>query len=400
MAGDPCIAADAALLRAPTERLRALTKQRTRTFASEVPKLLHNVDSSNMQQTRDALLALRQRLVDSSEQETQQLERITSRVHHLARLHAGKSRKRSREQPDTSGCASSSNTSFSHQQEDGDDPLKQARNERCNRLLADHFMRLGAVDISSQYAKSVGVSSLVDEDLHRELFSIASSLSEGEPSSALEWCSTHKQKLKKAGSMLEFKLRLKQLVQMARSGSTSDAVTHARAHLSVLAASSERHLNELSGAMLALAAPRSDAAQHADVAWGDLATMFTREACRCYGLQQNSLLDTYVQAGLIALKDPVSDNASSTPDDPMRYSECAGMAQELPRTKRTRSRLICPMTNKIMDEDNPPLVLGNGRVYSKEALSAMARENGGKVWCDKTGDGPFEYSQLRRAYFA
>ena len=84
----------------------------------------------------------------------------------------------------------------------------------------------------------------------------------------------------------------------------------------------------------------------------------------------------------------------------MRYSECAGMAQELPRTKRTRSRLICPMTNKIMDEDNPPLVLGNGRVYSKEALSAMARENGGKVWCDKTGDGPFEYSQLRRAYFA
>lgn len=403
---------DASLLRVPTERLRATAKERTRDFNTRLQQAIacaptdlaqnssegHATAQQQLYECKDALLALRQRVKEASEAEKVQVDAIKARVAHLSRLHASGPRKRAR--PDTSANETSAKWTSAHSSNATNQQQFDARYERCSRLLADYLMRTGSVELGSQYADTAGVSQLVDETLHRELHSVATSLKHGDASSALEWCFRHKQRLRKACSTLEFKLRLKQLVQMARGGFKADAVAHARSYLSLPAASSKHHLAELSSAMVALAAPSSSAAEHADVDWSDLATLFVREACRCYGLQQSSMLDIFVQAGLIALKDPVSEGSSASPEDPMRYPECQQLAYKLPRTKRTRSRVICPITKKIMDEDNPPLVLGNGRVYSREAMEAMARENNGKVRCVKTGDGPFEYHSLRRCYLA
>lgn len=59
-----------------------------------------------------------------------------------------------------------------------------------------------------------------------------------------------------------------------------------------------------------------------------------------------------------------------------------------------------PVTRKIMDEDNPPMVLPNGFVYSARAMEAMAAETGGKVSCLRTGQGPYDFSELQKAFLA
>ena len=38
-----------------------------------------------------------------------------------------------------------------------------------------------------------------------------------------------------------------------------------------------------------------------------------------------------------------------------------------------------------MDDNNPPMALPNGHVYSQAALRAMAAASGGRVTCPRTG---------------
>jgi macrophage erythroblast attacher len=52
-----------------------------------------------------------------------------------------------------------------------------------------------------------------------------------------------------------------------------------------------------------------------------------------------------------------------------------------------------------MNEDNPPLVLPNGYVYSRKALEEMAKANQGKITCPRTGD-VCTFSELARAFIS
>lgn len=48
---------------------------------------------------------------------------------------------------------------------------------------------------------------------------------------ALQWCETHRARLKKAKSKLEFSLRVQEYVELVRAGNAADAIAYARAHL-------------------------------------------------------------------------------------------------------------------------------------------------------------------------
>ena len=43
-------------------------------------------------------------------------------------------------------------------------------------------------------------------------------------------------------------------------------------------------------------------------------------------------------------------------------------------------------SGEIMNEDNPPMVLPNGLVYSDNAMVEMARNNNQLIICARTGD--------------
>ena len=64
------------------------------------------------------------------------------------------------------------------------------------------------------------------------------------------------------------------------------------------------------------------------------------------------------------------------------------LAEGLPYSKHIHSTLICPVTQEVMNEDNPPMVAPNGAVYSEKAVNQIAKQNSGMfkdpetgVWC-------------------
>ncbi|GMF12780.1 unnamed protein product [Phytophthora lilii] len=59
----------------------------------------------------------------------------------------------------------------------------------------------------------------------------------------------------------------------------------------------------------------------------------------------------------------------------------------LPFAYHPHSRLVCRVTESVMDEHNPPLVLPNGRVYSKRGIELLTqRSSDGMIKCVDTQD--------------
>ena len=75
------------------------------------------------------------------------------------------------------------------------------------------------------------------------------------------------------------------------------------------------------------------------------------------------------------------------------------MAKEVPWSHHVNSTIVCSISGKIMDEDNPPMCLPNGYVYSKEALEEMATQRNGIVTCPRTGD-QCDFSALRKVFIS
>jgi len=73
------------------------------------------------------------------------------------------------------------------------------------------------------------------------------------------------------------------------------------------------------------------------------------------------------------------------------------LAAKLPSALHTHSHLICRLSGEMMNEDNPPLVLPNGHVYSKKALSEMAKLNNGRVTCPQT-NAVYNFEELKKVF--
>lgn len=61
------------------------------------------------------------------------------------------------------------------------------------------------------------------------------------------------------------------------------------------------------------------------------------------------------------------------------------LCRDMPFAHHPHSRLVCRMTHSVIDENNPAVVLPNGRVYSQQGISAMAqRSQDGMIQCVET----------------
>jgi macrophage erythroblast attacher len=90
---------------------------------------------------------------------------------------------------------------------------------RLSRLLVDYLLREGYSESAAHLARSKGITDLVDVDAFVACHKIERSLREGMSTSlALDWCKEHGKELKKAGSVLEFELRLQQYIELVRQG--------------------------------------------------------------------------------------------------------------------------------------------------------------------------------------
>jgi macrophage erythroblast attacher len=112
----------------------------------------------------------------------------------------------------------------------------------------------------------------------------------------------------------------------------------------------------------------------AESRWETLAKQFREECCRLYQLPAYPQIHAVLQAGLSALK-TTQCYATSTgarrpaSNCPVCTKQLGELARGLPFSHCSQSRLICFISGALMNEHNPPLMLPNGYVYSRNVCS-------------------------------
>ena len=293
--------------------------------------------------------------------------------------------------------------------------------KRLDRLLVDHLLRENQHELATRLAIEAGVEQLVDASVYAAELDVVDALRRRRDCGpALAWCARHRAKLRKLKSRLEFRLRVAEFVELVRVKRLTEAVGYARKHLSGWA---ETETIELQRAMACLAfrpwgeggwyssasssssssrCPEPYARLFSNGAWDELVDLFTRESRALNSLPSDSPFVSHLQAGLSALNTAHVPRGSvnASREDPLHVAAYQRMSDALPFAKHTHSKLICHISHAIMDEDNPPMVLPNGFVYGRDAMETMAANNRGKVTCPRTGQGPWDLSELQKAFLA
>lgn len=123
-----------------------------------------------------------------------------------------------------------SNTSSFHNkmQIDGEDQSNEtqialaAANQwkkiRLNRLIVEHFLRLGYYDTAEILANRSGIRDITNIDIFQVSREVEKDLAQHNTAKCILWCIDNKSKLRKINSDIEFKLRQQEFIELIRKG--------------------------------------------------------------------------------------------------------------------------------------------------------------------------------------
>lgn len=291
------------------------------------------------------------------------------------------------------------------------DSFSSWNRKRLYRLLVDYLLRSGFHKSAVKLTESSGSSLLSDVELMLEARQIEESLANGSCTQCLSWCLDNKSALKKAESQLEFHLRLQEYVELVRAQKLGQAMVYLRKHFKVFAASSIGQIQEAS-ALLVYNPHSVDFSGDGGKAllkyryyfeperWQNLILTFRKDFYQLAGLSRQAQLIVSLQAGLSALKTPFCyDKECYNVNCPVCDSRTYGqLAAKLPNAHHVNSCTVCRISGEIMNEDNPPMVLPNGMVYSQKALLAISESRDDDMVEDPRTRQLFDVKSLRKVH--
>lgn len=167
---------------------------------------------------------------------------------------------------------------------------------------------------------------------------------------------------------MEFNLRLQEHIELARAGRGMDAIKYAQKYLAPWKVSECKRIGQAMG--LLIYKSDTECQPYKDLydnrRWTELIEQFRRDNYQLCSLTSHPLLSITLQAGLSALKTPQCyQHENQNVNCPICDNETLGsLAEKLPLSHHVNSAIVCRINGKIMNEDNPPMLLPNGRVYS------------------------------------
>ena len=279
--------------------------------------------------------------------------------------------------------------------------FNQWKKKRLDRMLVEHFLRCGYYDTAIKLAVHSKVEHLTNIDLFLASRQVEESLLRKETASCLSWCYDNKSKLRKIKSSLEFNLRQQEFIEAIRRNQRMEAIKHARKHFSSLENSQQKDLQHVMG----LLAFKPDTQKEPykslfdESRWTLLVEQFRQANFKLYQLSPTSVFTITLQSGLSALKTPqcYKKEGEKNADCPVCSDLLNRLAQPLPCSHCSQSRLICFISGQPINEHNLPLVLPNGNVYGELSLKQMASTNNGKIICPRTKE-IFDFKDAEKVY--
>lgn len=282
-----------------------------------------------------------------------------------------------------------------------DSAVVQWKKKRLDRMLVDHFLRCGYYNTALKLAKHSNIEDLTNINLFLISKEVEESLSDHCTTKCLTWCYENKSKLRKLKSSLEFNLRQQEFIELVREDYRFEAIQHARKHFSNV---EEEHMAEVQRIMGILAYPFYTEVQpykdyFDESRWEKLILQFRHDNFKLYQLSNVSVFSVSLQAGLSALKTPIcyKSEGERNPDCPVCSPALNTLAQSLPYSHCSQSRLVCYISGEPLNEHNHPLMLPNGYVYGELALKQMAADNNGEVKCPRTKE-VFDFKEAEKIF--
>ncbi|KAL0081073.1 CTLH/CRA C-terminal to lish motif domain-containing protein [Phycomyces blakesleeanus] len=260
---------------------------------------------------------------------------------------------------------------------------------RLNRVIVDYLLREGLTETAQRMAVENGIELMVDVQLFAQCEKVETSLKKRSCKECLQWCADNRSGLRKIKSTLEFNLRMQEFVELARQSKLVEAVLYARKYLAPWQPTEQERIIKVMGILPHKSDTRCEPykSMYDGRRWLDLVEQFRSDNYALCSLTAHPLLYITLQVGLSALKTPQCfQNENRNVNCPVCDTETLGkLAENLPLSHHLNSTIVCRMSGKIMNEDNPPMLLPNGRVYSLEALQDMNCKHGGTITCPRTG---------------
>ncbi|KAJ2785152.1 GID complex subunit containing RING finger motif [Coemansia interrupta] len=388
------LAIEEPFLKVPLEQLKRSVRQMQKlveremaAVSNELGEALKNqyrLTPEELQQTVDGLIerlqVLKRKLEEANQEEAQLIQ---------------KSKRRAIELQELKSFETTSHPLF-----------QQWCRRRLDRVLVDYMLRNGNMRTAQMLVEESQLEHFADTSLFSLVMAIEAELKESHSCrGALEWCAENRSALRKIQNPLEFELRLQEFIEMARAGNKEGAIAYAKKHM---VSWSDTQLPRIERAMALLAfSPATTCppyrAMFDQARWQTLADSFRTVIFQLYNLPAQPLLHLLLQTGLSALKTPacVSEEPSEhNRNCPVCQTETLGkLARDLPLSHHVNSNLVCRITGEKMDEDNPPMRLPNGYVYSQSSLNDMATKLDGKIKCPRT-EQTFKLSEATKLFIS
>jgi len=260
---------------------------------------------------------------------------------------------------------------------------------RVERFLVDHLLRSGHYSTAQKFVKqNPELGELTNLDIFLVARNVEQTLAQQQTQAALAWIHDHKSKLRKIKSTLEFHLRQQEFVEMIKADRRLDAVKHARKYLTCMEDVPWEEVQHCMG-LLAFSTD-TNVSPYKELLdnnrWAVLIEDFRQDYFRLYQLASMSVLAAALQAGLSAMKTPQCYRpvGQRNAECPVCQEPLNQLAEELPHSHCSQSRLICRLSGLPLNEDNLPMMLPNGYVYGEQALKNMATSNNGVITCPRT----------------
>ena len=302
---------------------------------------------------------------------------------------------------------------------------------RLIRLIGDFLLRKGELGLVRELQQ--GKPELMEEfemELEEMRRGILDSLKAKELNVALQWCADHRNNLKRIRSDLEFRLRRQEFIEALRRGDVPGALKCSQKHFSQWLETNYaeirealalicwlpflgRGLNWSNGRM-----SKYENLINEPMQWQMLSDQFEKDFKAVYQVDDGSQLIKTVRLGLSVLKtrrccngnnkessnESKGDTNKSVSTDYSECPACSGplknLSNQLPFGHFEQTKLRCRVTGKLMTENDPPMALPNGQVYSESGLKTLAGwQDGGTVLkCPVTGQ-QFLISEARKCFF-
>eukprot|EP00938_MAST-03A_sp_MAST-3A-sp1_P004760 g4760.t1 len=264
---------------------------------------------------------------------------------------------------------------------------EETSRDLMSTFVCDFLARSGKFDCARKIAIDQGLDYLVDTDLWHDFHTIRSAILNQDCKSALKWCDSNASKLRRLHSDFPFRLHVQTFLEQARCGDVEEAIRYAQKNVSPYVKTDSQNYEQrlrlsrraMSCLIFSGEAGRESSQNYSDLLserrWKDLSIMFEKEFRRVYGCAKHSSLRRTLEAGLAAIRTPKCSKD--------KHKECPGcdenlgrVASFMPYFRPANTRIVCPMSGKIMNEANPPMAMPSGHVYSLEAIKTLTNEEG------------------------